>query len=317
MPHKIILSLEKVSNKLTDRLVLTYLIALIAGTVPFLIIMFYYNWDFSAFWAVGFLTTLTTISGTVMKFLGGLGLILTYAVGCAFILKKFSGSIKGKKAKARRLKLMLILGSFALAAYGVYTILTSVIKLPKLDILTYLLTIYGIVSLMLLVYLIPAIREKFVMVEQKKSLWQRIKGRFGNFKYSLWKGYQTRIRKDYGKVFAAEYDRYNTDLGDIRDQMSGVLLLPITIIYIGFLPLFGIAIVLWLRLFSQNKKSFQKVEKILLIVVIGGIMVLSIALFFILSILNPDPTRLIFFNVSYGSGLIFSVALFMYVLSKA
>jgi len=312
MPNKVTEFLEKISNQLTERLALNYIIALVAGCVPFLIVMIYYNWDISAFWSVGFLSGLTTFSGVIMKFLGGLGLILTYAWGCAFALRMFSKRIKGNKTAAQRMKLFLILGSLALAGYGVYNILSSLLSLPEITILTYLLTVYGIISLMLMVYILPAIKDQF-QPAATESLWQKIKGKFGGFKYSLWKGYKTRARKDFGKVYAAEYDRYKTDLADIRDQLSGILLLPITLIYIGFLPLLGVSIVLWLRIFSQTKKPFHMFEKILLIVIIGVIMVLSIILFFVIT----DPTMLVFWNIAYGIGLIFSVCLFIYVIRNA
>ena len=312
MPNKITNFLEKISNRLTERLALNYLIALIAGCVPFLIVMIYYNWDFSAFWSAGFLSGLTTFSGVIMKFLGGLGLILTYAWGCAFALRMFSKQIKGNKAAAQRMKLALILGSLALAGYGVYNILSSLFSLPEITMLTYLLTVYGIVSLMLMVYILPAIKDQF-QPAATESLWQKFKGKFGGFKYSLWKGYKTRVRQDFGTVYAAEYDRYKTDLADMRDQLSGILLLPITLIYIGFLPLLDVSIVLWLRIFSQTKKPFHMFEKILLIVIIGTIMVLSIILFFVIT----DPTMLVFWNIAYGSGLIFSVCLFIYVIKNA
>jgi hypothetical protein len=312
MPNAVIEALEKLSNKLTSNLKLTYLIAFIAGTIPFLIIMYIYNWDFIAFWSVGFLSFLTMGSGIVMKFLGGFGLILTYAWGCAFALRLFSKQIKGDKKAANRMKLVLIIGSLFLVGYGVYTILTNILFTPGRDIITTVLTLYGIISLMLQVYIIPAVRDQF-KPSKRPSFWQRVKGRFGNFKYSLWKGYQTRVRKDFGKVFAAEYGRYKLELEDIRDQLSGVLLLPITIIYIGFLPLFGISIILWLRIFSQNQRGFTNLEKILLILVVGTLMVLSIILFFVIT----NPKIYIYFNVSYGIALICSVVLFMYVLRKA
>ncbi|MHA1323985.1 MAG: hypothetical protein ACTSRL_14455 [Candidatus Helarchaeota archaeon] len=304
--------MEQVSNRITENLLLIYLLAFLAGLIPFLGILVYYNWDISQFWTIGFLTSLMTVSGSVMKFIGGLGLILTYAWGCAFALKLFSPQIKGRRNLAERLKLILILGSFALAAYGIYNILTSLTSLPDITLLTYLFTIYGICSLMLVVYLIPAIKEEFQPIA-KPTRWERIKGKFGGFKYSLWKGYQTRVRKDFGKVFAKEYDHYKTDLEDMRDQLSGVLLAPITIIFIGFLPLFGVSIILWLRIFSQAKKPFLKLEKLLLSISIGCLLVFAIILFIVIT----DPFLMAIFNIVYGIGLIFSVILFMYVLSKA
>lgn len=291
-------------NTIAEKRREAYLVGFLVG-LPILVYFLYVN-----NWNVGDLLTSQTLLGLVaidmilMKFLSGIGIMLTYASFCGIILKLSSEGIKGSKNKALTLKVILLLPIMAIAAYGAVKIL-GVYSIPEsLDLVETVIAIYGIWSLMLFVYIIPAVMSVF-QPEYKESKIDSIKRRIGGAKFSLWKGYQTKIRKDHGKVYAKEVEQYEDRLSSIRSQLSGILLLPICIILLIVPPLAGLLIVLWLRLFSLQKVPLSKFERLLLVLVILLVLVASTYAFLFLD----TVTILTSLNLSYGIGIIVSIIL--------
>lgn len=333
--------LNKINDKMTDfsnnvanNLLLTYLIAVIVGSVLFFIIIIFNNWNWSVLIAEPSILGLTSISGIVLKFISGIGISVTYGTVCVLILKAFSGFIKGNKSRARILKIFLIVIAGAILGYGVYIFILNVFFLEKeIPILGPLLElllppslfdqllelfnkftslILGLWSLILFVDILPAIREELNPMHET-TRWESVKEKFAGMKYSLWKGYHRRVHKDYGKVFKAEYGRYKEDIEQIRAQLSGLLLLPFTIILITFPVLMGVAFVLWIRLFSQDKKIFTRVEKILLIFIISVVLVASTIIFLFVNVKTLIPL----FNIAYAIGIFISMFILSVVITRA
>ena len=138
-------------------------------------------------------------------------------------------------------------------------------------------------SLVIFVYIIPLFQDRYNPIHEDGAL-GRIKNAFGRFKYSLWRGYKARLRSDYGTVYAAEYEHYKSDLEEIRNKMSGFLLLPFMLVLLPFLPLFGLAIVLFLRLFTLDDKPYTFSERLLLSCILLGALTFSTALIFVVNI---------------------------------
>ncbi len=305
--------IQKVVNKVAENLLLSYLIGFMVGTFLFLIVMLLYNWDTGIFIEVTFLLILTSISGITMNFLSGLGIIITYAMICALFFRLFSGVIKGKKGRGKILKIFFLGLAGLICGYGVYVFIMAILYTRPLTFIEKLISlVFGMWSLIFFVYLIPVIQGEYRPL-YKENLRGKIKGKFGGFKYSLWSGYQSRIRKDYGKVYSAEYESYKTDIEDIRDQLSGLLLLPFMIILIAFLPLMGIAIILWIRIFSLDKKPFTTGEKILLLLILAGVLIISTFIFLFVNITE----LLAYFNISYAIGIFSGVILLIYLIIKS
>lgn len=217
--------LEKLSKKLLNHLILAYLISFSVGAIVFVIIMFLFNWNFGIFFEIPFFLVFTIISGVIMKFLGGLGISITYVTFCTIILRIFRKQLKGKKRAIKGFKIFFIILGVIICLYGLYVLISSIIFfLQPIDLIErFTSVIFGIFTLMIFVFFIPLVQDAYRPFE-KESLWNTIKGKFGGFKYSLWRGYQSRIRKDYGKVHIAEYERLKDNVEDIRDQISGFLL---------------------------------------------------------------------------------------------
>ncbi len=77
-------------------------------------------------------------------------------------------------------------------------------------------------------------------------------------------------------MYAAEFERLQGSLDGIRGRLSGILLLPLALILLLFPPLMGVVLVLWVRLFSLEKKPLTKGERLLLCNVSAGILLLSL-----------------------------------------
>jgi len=281
-----------------------YLIGFLVG-VPVLIYFLFVN-----NWSVGDLLTSQTFWGLVavdmilMKFLSGIGIMLTYASVCGIVLKLSSEGIKGNKNLALILKIVLLLPIIAIAAYGIIKI-SGIFTIPTgLDLIETAVAVYGIWSLMLFVYIIPAVKSVF-QPEYEESKIDSIKRKFGGVKFSLWKGYQSKVRKDHGKVYAKEVEQYQDRLANIRSQLSGILLLPICIILLIVPPLAGLLVVLWLRLFSLHKVPLSKFERLLLVLVVLLVLVASTYAFLFLDTI----TILSYLNLSYGIGILVSIIL--------
>jgi hypothetical protein len=275
--------------------------------------MLLYNWDISNFIELTFLLILTAASGVTMRFLSGLGLIITYAMISTYLFRVFSGLIKGRKTSGKLFRALLLGVAVIICGYAGYVLITAVLYMRTLSFIEELISLlFGIWSLIVIVYLIPIIKGEYQPLTEE-SLRDRITGKLGGLRYSIWSGYQSRIRKEYGKVYAAEYERYKTEIEDIRDQLSGLLLLPFTFMLVAFLPLMGVAIILWIRLFSHHRKPFTIGERILLSLVLAGILTIST-----LILLFVDITALLtYFDVSYAIGIFLGIGLLMYVIIKS
>jgi len=304
--------IQKISNKVAENLVISYLLSFITSTALFSIIMLFCNWDIRNFVEVTSLLILVSISGVTMKFLSGFGLIITYATISSVLFRIFSTVLISRKTGGKVFKIVLLEVAGLIFGYGVYILIITLVTTRSLTFIEKLIhLVFGVWSLIILVYLIPVIQGAYRPLDEE-GLRDKITGKFVGFKYSLWSGYQSRIRKDYGEVYAAEYERYKTDLEDIRDQLSGLLLLPFMFILLPILPLMGVAIILWLRLFSHNKKPFIIGERILISFVLAGICITStfVLLFVDVAVL------LYYFNISYAMGIFSGVTLLVYIILK-
>lgn len=305
--------IQKISANVAENLSISYFISFITSSFLFLVLMLLYNWDISSFIELTFLLILTAVSGVIMRFLSGWGLILTYAMVSSYLFRIFSGLIKGRKTSGKAFKVFLLVVAGLIVGYGGYVFITAVLYMRTLSFIEeWISLLFGIWSLIVLVYLVPVIRGKYQPLSEER-LRDRIKGKLGGLKYSIWSGYKLRIRKDYGKVYAAEYERYKTEIEVIRDQLSGLLLLPFTFMLIAFLPLMGVAIILWIRLFSHHRKPFTIGERILLVLVLAVILTIST-----LILLFVDITALMtFFNISYAMGIFSGGVLLLYIIIKS
>jgi hypothetical protein len=213
----------------------------------------------------------------------------------------------GNASFARRIKLLLLVPILGVATYGIYKIV-GIFFASTETFLDILITIFGIWSLILSIYIIPVIKGKY-QPEYKDSSTDKIWRRFSDAKYSLWRGYQKKVRKDFGKAYAGEFERYGERLDKIRVQLSGVLLLPLGCALIVIPPLVLPLIALWLRSFTLDKKPLILFERVLLVVIMVGLMLLST---FLIVTLDVSSSRILF-DFVYGLGILTSIIVLAYI----
>jgi len=285
-----------------------YILAFMLGFIPFILLLFASSWDFGTLLNSSLMISLFTVSGTTMKFLSGIGIMLTYATFCSFIFKISSDVMKKSSGRAKMVKGILVIPLIAISVYGGYKLVGVFLYSQTLGFVEILISLYGIWSLMISIYIIPAIRGLF-QPAYKASTTDKIRGKVDDFGFSLWRGYQTKIREDYGKVYAKEFERYGERMDKIRAQLSGILLLPLGLILSVFPPIAAVLVVLWIRSFNLKGTPLALYERILLAITVVGVLLLSTWVFLVLNL----STALLFFDVFYGVGIIVSILILIFI----
>jgi hypothetical protein len=284
-----------------------YAFAIMIGLFLLIGLLYINAWDLSSLISTDYMVFLFSASGVTMKVLSGIGLMLTYASLCGFVFRVFSDGMKGNPLFARRIKLALLVPVVVIVVYGISKIV-GVYFSGGDTILDLLITIYGIWSLMLSIYVLPVVQGRY-QPEYKRSRTDKFQKRFGDAKFSLWSGYQKRLHKDYGKVYAKEFERYGERMDYLRAQLSGVMLFPLGVALIVLPPIVVPLIVLWLRTFTLHKKPLTLFERIFLATMAIGIMVLST---YIIVILDVAVTQVLLDTV-YGLGILTSIIALGYI----
>ncbi|MHA1907659.1 MAG: hypothetical protein ACW98Y_10230 [Candidatus Thorarchaeota archaeon] len=289
-----------------------YIVAFLIGFIPLLYLLWQSGWDYSLLMTSFTMAGLFTVSGATMKFLSGIGIMLTYASFCTIIFKMSSDGMKGSKGRAKAIKGFLLVPLVAIAIYGGYKILTALLFNETLGFLEILISLYGVWSLVLSIYILPAIMGKY-QPDYKESTTDKIRRRVDNFGYSLWRGYQTKVTRDYGKAYAKEFERYATQMDKIRAQLSGVLLLPLCLTLSVFPPLALVLVLLWIRSFSLNTKPLTSYERIMLIVSVLCVLILSTSVFLTFNL----SMSLVYLDTAYGLGIIVSILILTTVVTRS
>ncbi|HMF32249.1 MAG TPA: hypothetical protein VKK79_12580 [Candidatus Lokiarchaeia archaeon] len=241
-------------------------------------------------------TTVIFFSGT--RFLAGFGLFLSLTSGAIFILTKF-----GDKFKANRKRLLLfnwgflIILPFVLMIYYFVKIFlayqagTNPSSTPAtfqglvenwLDIVLF---IEGIVSLLLSLYILPAISEKIVDVTEtttsdKLARGAKNVGRGLKKRYFKW-------RKDYAKALVQDALTLK-EIGNVMRQRLAIIMLPIFALgTLLFTPIAVVCAVFFVQLLWDSD-SVEKPERILLaIAMIGTAVITTLSPFPQFATLNP------------------------------
>ncbi len=252
-----------------------------------------------------------------MKLLSGFGLILTVANGILWILNRFTDKFSKKHVQVLVIIQVIIPGIFI--GFAIYSIFSN---LPPSDPPTgiqfgfdLIVFLYGIISLMLTLYIIPLIREEFEEAVETGIL-KRVKkgakkiGRKMKKKYFSWRG-------KYAKVQIQDQMTLGEVLDIWRSRFAVYLLIPIAIGSLIFTPITFICIIFWLKILVFDKGEPKFYERI----------VLLISMIWITAIACLSYTfKLVFFTsiepffwtiqVFYLVGILISTAIFIYQFIK-
>ncbi|MFX0104448.1 MAG: hypothetical protein ACFE75_03030 [Candidatus Hodarchaeota archaeon] len=216
----------------------------------------------------GFITLNVTflIFFWTMKLLAGFGLILTVSNGILWILNHFTEKFSKKHIQVLIVIQVIIPGIFV--GFAIYSIISSLPPaIPPTGIQYWfdlIIFLYGIISLMLSLYIIPLIREEFQEAVELGII-KRIKrgakkiGRKMKKRYFRWRG-------KYAKVQIQDQMTLGEVLDIWRNRFAVYLLLPIAIGSLIFTPITFICIIFWLKIIAFSKGEPKFYERIALLI---------------------------------------------------
>jgi len=300
------------SEKIADNQVIAYSIGLILGLVPYSFFLYFNNWNPILLFSTTFLDDLTTISGLSLRFLSGLGIALTYVSFCVFVFVRLSSLLKGNKMRVRIITFLLMIPTLLLILYSLFTIWSAIFLFRYLSDFEFLTMILGVWSLILMVYVFPILKKEYAP-ELKQTRLASVQNELGKGIFSIWKRYRTHIRRDYGLVRGKEFERHRYKLLEIRAILSGLLLLPISLVLIVITPLALLSVLLWVRFFSLDYKHFSRLESNLLILDTLCISLITTILF---TQMGTLAYRVVFDTV-YGIGILSGIILLFIIIARA
>lgn len=285
-----------------------YLVGL-AGTTIFMILEL----------ALGFISLNFTflIFFWTMKLLAGFGLIMTVANGILWILNRFTE--KFSKKEVQILVIIQVIVPGILTGYAIYTIFSNLPPTTPLTGFSYwidlLLFLYGILSLIISLYIFPLLREEFQdAVDQ--GVFKRVKkggkgiGRRLKKRYFRWRG-------NYAKVQIQDQMSIGEVLEIWRNRFAVYLLIPITIGSLIFTPVAFICIIFWLKVIVFDKGEPKKYERIALLISMIWIALIA-SLSYVFNLVFYESIQPLFWTIQifYLIGILISSAIFIFQFIK-
>ncbi|MFX1357526.1 MAG: hypothetical protein ACFFA8_09580 [Promethearchaeota archaeon] len=209
-----------------------------------------------------------------VKFLSGFGILLSIANIFLIILKKFKDKF-GKKELDIFIVIQVVV-PLVLIGYATYKIIISFIRKTIItqtgfwfwfDLLLYL---YGIISLLLSLYIMPIIRDQIEEAAElgKLSWWKKGAKRVAR---GIKKKY-FELRKEYASAQVQDQMTTKEILDLWRKKFALNFLLIIGIGSIIFIPITFICIIFWLRIyifFRSKIKTYEKITLLISLIFIG------------------------------------------------
>ncbi|MFW9805191.1 MAG: hypothetical protein ACFFFK_00515 [Candidatus Thorarchaeota archaeon] len=303
------MSIKGLSKRIADNQKSFYFAAFLFGLILFIIPFYLHIWNPSSIILEVYPIELSIFTGVLMRFIGGLGITLTYTAFCTILFTILSSFLKGRKMAAKQIYIIILFATLIIILYAFSKIGSWFFPSGETTTLDLFLTMSGVWSLVLLVYVVPLIKNEYrPELEQKTTT--KAKETVGNWTFSVVKGYRTYFTRDYGRVYESEFQRYRSRMFSIRVILSGLLLLPIAFSLVPIPPLAAISMLLWIRMFSLNYKHLSNLERGLLI-----LLMFSIGSLTTLTIIQSGMSELrIIFDTSYGFGLLSGIILLILII---
>ena len=291
---------------------ISYGAALLAGLFILIVALFTYSWNPVSLLESSGMQLLIAISGSAMKLLSGLGIALTYATFCRMIFRSAAKSVKGKLGRTKTLRILLLIPIVFIILYAALKFVNAFTVTPSSGFIDSLISVGGIWSLMVLVYVVPLAQMRYRPAYSSDRK-EEFRGTMSDLKHSIWRGYKEKLRKDYGAVYAKEFERFEARTEKLRQQLSGLLLFPLCLTLMIFPPLATVSFVLWIRTFSLNEQNFSRNESLLLLIVIFSLLLISTLIFLVLNI----SALVVYFDAFYAIGIFVSILTFAAFIVKS
>ena len=218
-----------------------------------------------------------------IKFLSGFGIMLSIANGFLIFLKKFKERIEKKHLNI--FNIVQIITPLIIISYAIYQVISSYLTGKIFTqtgfwlILDLLIYFYGIISLLLNLYVLPIIRDQIEEAAElgKLSWWKKGARKVAR---GVKKKY-FELRKAYASAQVQDQMTTKEILDLWRKKFALNFLLVIGIGSILFTPITFICIVFWLRIYIFFRSKIKTYEKISLLVALIFIGLISLILPFL------------------------------------
>ena len=253
----------------------------------------------------------------VIMFLSGFGLILGIANGFLLLMDKFSDKLKKKSTKS--LIIVEIIIPTILIGYAIYKIFSSYFQATAVTQegiwfwIDKILYIYGIVSLLLTLYILPLASEQFQKAVElgKLTFWKKKAKKVAR---EIKKKYFS-LRKEFAKAQIQDQMTVKEILDLWRNKFAINVLLVLAIGSLIFTPITFICVMYWLHLyvfFRIQTRSWEKVILLVGMIWIGLIAVISPFLPFLnLQIYETIDPYFWTVNVFYLVGILVATYIFI------
>ncbi len=216
----------------------------------------------------------------VIKFLSGFGLILSIANGFLLLMDKFSGQLKKKGTKS--IIVIEIIIPTILIGYAIYKIFSSYFQASAVTQegiwfwIDNILYIYGIVSLLLTLYILPLASEQFQKAVElgKLTFWKKKAKKVAR---EIKKKYFS-LRKEFARAQVQDQMTVKEVLDIWRNKFAINVLVVLAVGSLIFTPISFIFVMYWLHLyvfFRIQTRTWEKLILLLGMIWIGFIAVVS------------------------------------------
>lgn len=254
-----------------NRLKIIYYIAIPISFVFMLLIM-----NFG-----GFTLNITSlIFFYAIKFLAGFGLIISIANGFLVLLDKTSEKLD--KRATNIVVIVEILVPFIFIGYAIYQIISSYFENSLFSqdtfplIIDIIMYIYGILSLLLSLYILPLIKDAFYKgIELSKFV--GFKKRAKKAARKVKKKYYA-LRGEYAMLEKQDHLTIRDLLGAWRNKFAVNFLIIIALGSLIFTPIAFICVMYWLRLyvlFRIERKNYERIALLIGISIVGIIALIA------------------------------------------
>jgi len=204
----------------------------------------------------------------VIKFLSGFGLILGIANGFLLLMDKLSSKLKKKGTKS--LIVIEIVIPTILIGYAIYKIFSSYFQASAVTQegiwfwIDSVLYIYGIVSLLLTLYILPLASEQFQKAVElgKLTFWKKKAKKVAR---EIKKKYFS-LRKEFARAQVQDQMTVKEILDIWRNKFAINFLLILAIGSLIFIPITFICVMFWLHLYVFYRIQTRTWEKVILLV---------------------------------------------------
>ena len=219
----------------------------------------------------------------VVKFLAGFGLVLSISNGFLLLMDKLSSKLK-KRGTIVLIVIEIIIPLF-LIGYAIYKIISSYTEAAAVTQMGLwlwfdnIIYIYGIISLLLNLYIIPLASEQFHKAVEisKLSFWKKGAKKVAR---KIKKEYFS-LRKEYAKAQVQDQMAVKDILDLWRNKFAVNLLLILAIGSFLFMPIAFICVLYWLHLYVFYRLQIRLWEKAALLLGMMWIGFIAVALPFL------------------------------------